>query len=98
MKLKLLLLVFSLVFFGGCASTQFSVVGKDEYRLFKMSDACAVGSPSVLLDYLRGESVKFCAGRKESPVEISSNTEMGIPIVRCTSAELTFRCEPIAKE
>ena len=83
---------------AGCASAQFSVVGKDEYRLAKMSDACAVGNPSSLLTHLREESVKFCAGRKEVPVEITSSSEMGIPAFRCTSALLTFRCEPYQTE
>lgn len=83
---------------SGCMGTQFSVVGKDEYRLFKMSDACAIGSPSAVLNQLRDESVRFCAGRKEAPVEVKSSTEMGIPAIRCTSAELIFRCEPTVKE
>ena len=76
-----------------CGSTEFSLVGKDEYRLFKMSDACAIGSPASVLAHIRQEAVKFCAGRKEAPVEISATTEMGIPAIRCTSATLTFRCE-----
>lgn len=83
----------SALLLSGCASAQFSLVGKDEYRLTKMSDACAIGNPSALLNHLREESVKFCAGRKEMPVELTASTEMGIPVVRCTSATLTFRCE-----
>lgn len=78
---------------SGCASAQFSSVGKDEYMLYKMSDACAIGVPSSVLNHLREEATKFCAGRKELPVEITSSTEMGIPVVRCTSATLRFRCE-----
>ena len=76
----------------GCASTHFAVVAENEYNLYKLSDACAVGSPSSLLDHLRQESVKFCAARKELPIEISSLTEMGIPAIRCTSASLRFKC------
>lgn len=81
------------VLLSGCASAEFSTVGKDEYRLTKMSDACAMGTPDSVLEHLRAESVKFCAGRKEVPMEVKSSTEMGIPAWRCTSAELVFRCE-----
>lgn len=77
----------------GCASTQFAVVGDNEYKVSKMSDACAAGSPSSALDALRQEALKFCAGRKETPVETSSSSEFGIPAIRCASATLTFRCK-----
>lgn len=86
-------LVFAAVLLTGCASTQFSQVGKDEYRLTKMSDACAVGSPESVLRFLRDEALRFCAGRKEVPVETEASSEMGIPVIRCTSATLTFRCQ-----
>lgn len=88
------LVVATALLLSGCASAQFSLVGKDEYRLTKMSDACAIGSPSSVLNFLREEALKFCSGRKELPVEITSDSETGIPAVRCTSATLTFRCEP----
>src|SRR5438128_708084 len=77
---------------SGCASTKFTVVGKDEYQLSKNSDACAVGSPDSVLRHLRDEAVRFCAGRREVPVETSATTEMGIPAIRCTSAKIIFRC------
>ena len=77
---------------AGCASTQFEVVGKDEYRITRNSDACAAGSPESVLNHLRQEAIKFCAGRKEAPSEIRSSTELGIPVIRCASAELVFRC------
>jgi hypothetical protein len=62
--------------------------------LTKMSDACAIGVPSSVLNHLREEAARFCAGRKEVPIEIESSTEMGIPAIRCTSAILKFRCGP----
>lgn len=83
----------SILTLSGCASAQFSIVGKDEYMLTKMSDACAIGVPNSVLNHLREEATKFCAGRKELPVEITYSTEMGIPAIRCTSATLRFRCE-----
>lgn len=98
MPRKFLITMSTALLLSGCASTQFLVVGKDEYRLTKMSDACAIGNPSSLLNYLRDEALKFCAGRKEMPVEITSDSEMGIPAIRCTSATLTFRCEPNQNE
>lgn len=79
---------------AGCASTQFSLVGENEYRLSKASDACAIGSPDSVLAHIRQEAVRFCAGRKEAPVELSAETTMGIPAIRCTSATITFRCAP----
>lgn len=77
---------------AGCANTQFEIIGKDEYRLTRNSDACAAGSPESVLNYLRQEAVRFCAARKESPIEARSTTEYGIPALRCASAELVFRC------
>ena len=91
---KISLVVGKALLLSGCASAQFAVVGKDEYRLSKMSDACAIGNPTSLLSFLREEALKFCSGRRESPVEITSDTQMGIPAIRCTSATLTFRCAP----
>lgn len=93
MPKEILIVIVSVLLISGCASTQFSTIGKEEYRLSKMSDACAIGAPSSVLSHLREESVKFCAGRKEVPIEIASSSEMGIPYIRCTSATLTFRCE-----
>lgn len=89
---KLIALAFVMLL-TGCVSTKFAVVGEDEYMLSKSSDACAAGIPSSLLDYLKEESVKFCAVRKEVPVEIESKTEMGIPIIRCTTASFKFTCK-----
>ena len=66
----------------------------DEYTIQKTSDACAVGIPSQTLDFLRQEAIRFCAGRKELVKEISSETVMGIPILRCTEAKLQFSCQP----
>jgi hypothetical protein len=63
--------------------------------LSKTSDACAIGSPSSVLNHLHDESVKFCAGKNEKPTEITSSSEMGIPYIRCTSATLTFKCVPL---
>lgn len=94
MRIRLAIIALAAVALSGCVSTQFSLVGKDEYRLTKNSDACAVGNPTSLLNFLREEALKFCSGRKEFPVEIASGTEMGIPAIRCTSATLTFRCAP----
>jgi len=87
------------ILLSGCATAQFSVVEKDVYQFYKMSDACAVGVPTSVLNHLKQEAVKFCAGRKEYPFEIESSTEMGIPAIRCTSAKIKFRCssEPNAK-
>lgn len=93
MKTVLMLLLMASIL-AGCATSQFSVVGKDEYKLTKNSDACAAGIPSSVLNHLRDEATRFCAGRKEVPIEIASDTEMGIPVIRCTSATLRFRCEP----
>lgn len=92
---KLLASLIAVSILAGCASAQFQVVGNDEYTFSKMSDACAIGSPTSLLNHLREEALKFCAGRKETPVEISSSTEMGIPAIRCTSGILRFKCEPL---
>lgn len=94
MKTSRFLLLPALALLTGCASTQFTVSGKDEYTLTKASDACAIGSPSSVLNHLRSEATRFCATRKEVPVEIEASTEMGIPAIRCTTALLRFRCEP----
>ena len=77
---------------AGCVSARFSVVGENEYQLTKMSDACAIGMPSLALANLREEAMKFCAGRKEAPIEIETKTHVGIPAIRCASATLRFRC------
>lgn len=81
---------------GGCASSNFSLVGENEYKLAKNSDACAVGAPGSVLEDLRQEAIRFCAGRKETPVEVKATTEYGIPVFRCASAELVFRCASTA--
>lgn len=73
-------------------STRFDVVGKDEYQLSKMSDACAAGTPSLTLDYIRQEAIRFCAARKQVPLELEATTEYGIPVIRCASATLRFQC------
>lgn len=77
----------------GCSSVVFHETGNDEYAMYKVSDACAVGMPSSILDYLRQEANKFCATRKEKVKEISNQTTVGIPIVRCADAMLKFKCE-----
>lgn len=92
MKIKIAVAIAALLL-AGCASSQFTVVGDNEYKVSKMSDACAAGSPSSALEALRQEALKFCAGRKETPVETSSSSEFGIPVIRCASATLTFRCK-----
>jgi hypothetical protein len=85
------------IILSGCAAAQFSVVGQDEYRIFKNSDLCAGGLPSTVLNEVRQEALKFCAGRKEMPVEISFSSEVGIPYFRCASAEVVFKCAPPPK-
>lgn len=81
------------LFLAGCASTEFSVIAQDEYQLYRWSDACAAGSPAAVLDGLRAEAVKFCAARKERPVELAVETQYGIPVIRCADATLRFKCE-----
>lgn len=78
----------------GCASSNFKAISENEYELSKMSDACSVGSANSVLNHLREESSKFCAGRKEKPVEIRSESVMAIPALRCASATLVFKCVP----
>jgi hypothetical protein len=87
-----------LVLLAGCMSTKFAALPNDEYKISRMSDACAAGSPSSALDALRQEAVKFCAGRKETVVETSSSSEFGIPAVRCASATMTFKCAPASSK
>lgn len=77
----------------GCMSTKFHVTGNDEYEVSKVSDACAGGFTSFLLEHLEQEAVKFCAVRKKTVVEVSRQAEVGIPFFRCASASLKFRCE-----
>ena len=90
---KFLATIAALALLAGCAtSSQFSTVGED-FKLSKMSGGCAAGSPSAVLEDLRQEALKFCAGRKETPTEVTSTTEIGIPAIRCASASLTFRCK-----
>jgi hypothetical protein len=91
--MKKILIVFYLLL-NACVSASFKAVGENEYQLTKMSDACAIGSPSSVLNHLNDESIKFCAGRKEKPEILSSDTTMGIPAIRCTSATITFKCVP----
>lgn len=88
------LIVVTCLSLSGCAGSQFRMSGPNEYTLSKMSDACAIGVPGLVLAQLRDEAARFCGGRKEVAAEISSDSEMGIPILRCTSATLTFRCDP----
>lgn len=83
-----------LVILSGCAKTQFYAMDDDTYRLTKNSDACAIGSPDGVKGDLWMEATRFCAGRREFPVEISASGEYGIPYLRCASAELVFRCQP----
>jgi hypothetical protein len=90
---KVLILVFSLT---GCVSSQFSVIEENLYS--KNSDACALGVPVRLVEHLRSEAVKFCASRNETVIEEDVESKMGIPAVRCTSATLTFRCDPYKSE
>lgn len=85
---------FALLLLTGCASTQFEVVGQDEYQIYRWSDACAAGSPTAVLEGLRAEALRFCAARKEVPVEVAADTQYGIPVVRCADATLRFRCQP----
>lgn len=77
----------------GCSSLVFQETGNDEYAMYKVSDACAAGMPSSVLDYLRQEANKFCATRKEKVKEITSQTTVGIPMIRCADAMLKFKCE-----
>lgn len=87
----------ALICLSGCASTDFSVVGNDEYRVQKVSDGCSVASSNWALTDLRAKALKFCAGRKETPQETAVETVTAIPFIRCASAALTFRCEGQAK-
>jgi len=91
---KSISIIISTILLSGCASASFKAIGENEYQLSKLSDACAIGSPSSVLNHLNEEAAKFCASRKEKPVEISSDSTMGIPAIRCTSATLTFKCVP----
>ncbi len=84
--------IFLITALSACASAEFKTVDKDTYQLSKMSDACAIGSPTSLLNHLKMEAEKFCAGRKESVEVIESSTKMGIPAIRCTSGILKFKC------
>lgn len=83
-----------LTLLAGCASVQFGVTDDHEYTMHKISDACAAGIPNQTLHFLRQEATKFCATRKEWVVETASETQFGIPLVRCASATLRFRCSP----
>lgn len=79
---------------AGCATTDFKDLGDDTYELYRFSDACAAGNPETVLATLRAEAAKFCAARKERPVEVSTETQFGIPIIRCADATLKFKCSP----
>jgi len=93
LKINLCAAIAALSLLGGCvAPTQFSVAG-DDFTISKMSGACAVGNPASVLEDLRQEAVRFCAGRKEVPKETDTKEVLGIPAVRCASAALTFQCK-----
>lgn len=90
-----LIFVAAITFFlSSCATTTFKTLQENEYQLSKMSDACAIGSPSSVIAHLNQESEKFCASRKEKAFIITSDSTMGIPAIRCTSATITFKCVP----
>jgi len=91
---KTIISVIAFSFLGGCASVSFYANDKNEYAMHKVSDACAVGMPSITLDFLRQEAIKFCASRKERVEELDSKTTVGIPAIRCTDATLKFKCVP----
>ncbi len=94
MKLRTAIMLSASIASAGCASTEFSVVGQDEYQLYRWSDACAAGSPAAVLEGLRAKALRFCAARKEVPVEVAAETQYGIPVVRCADATLRFKCQP----
>jgi hypothetical protein len=81
----------------GCAQMHFQALPDDQFRLTKNSDACVIGSPDAVKGDLWMEAVKLCTLRRESPVEVESSGEYGIPYIRCASASLTFRCAPVEK-
>lgn len=88
-----ILLTLAIIGLSGCATSDFSVVGDNQYRISKNSDACAAGSPEAVLGAVKQEATRFCASRKERPVEIRSDAEYGIPVLRCASAWMVFSCE-----
>jgi len=78
---------------ASCMGVQFKDAGDDTFSLRKISGACAAGNPEAVLEELRQEAAKFCAGRREKVREISADGKGGIPFVRCAEATLTFACE-----
>lgn len=93
-KPRLSVVCLAALLLSACATTEFRDLGGDTYELYRFSDACAAGNPETVLATLRAEAAKFCAARKERPVEVSTETQFGIPVIRCADATLKFRCSP----
>lgn len=83
-----------LVLMAGCAGARFSTNDDGSFKLAKRSEMCALGSPNAVKQDLAMEAAKLCAMRREVPVEIESDSEYGIPYLRCASAWAVYRCEP----
>lgn len=85
-------------FMAGCTTSKFTLLDENEYQLEKMSQACSIGSTDAVLDELREEAVRFCAGRRERPVEIRASKLEPIPAIQCAVATLVFGCKPLTSK
>lgn len=92
--MRAMLAVSMLVLLSGCAGARFSANDDGSFKLSKLSEMCVLGSPDAVKQDLAMEAAKLCAMRREVPVEIESDSEYGIPYLRCASAWATYRCEP----
>lgn len=80
------------VVIAGCAQTQIAPMGDGEYWVRQESAACAAGVPDAVLMDAHREARALCAAQNAVVKVITEQTEMGIPVIRCTSAEVRFRC------
>jgi hypothetical protein len=77
---------------AGCASSGVVPADKGSFMLTKVSAACGYGSPDALKTDLYREAGTHCSGQGKQLETVDFAGVQGIPVVRCASATLNFRC------
>ena len=81
-----------LLLVAGCASSGVVPADKGSFMLTKVSAACGYGSPEALKTDLYREAGAHCSTQGKQLETVEFTGTQGIPVVRCASASLNFRC------
>jgi hypothetical protein len=77
---------------SACASTGVVPIGQGVYMLTKKSAACGFASAEGTMSDLYKEAGAYCATKGLEIATVEAIPRDGVPLVRCASAELHFKC------